>query len=637
MKRLVCKILRFTDKLQKKKIILFVTLVIISINVYAQTLIPGANSANTGMQNMDVPTPTVASLGKYGETPVSYYTGEPKISVPLYDLKTRDVSMPITLDYDAKGVMVNNLPGWAGQNWTLNIGGVITRSRHGAIDEKELSDYQVEHGGVLNNYFKSHKKIKEVATDASNNYSKLKETLMFTGGEWDMAPDIFTFHFLNKSGKFFLDNDGEWKVIGDDNLDIIFDYNDENNYSLPIFERLPSLSFRGYQKKTISGFVIRDEEGNTYRFGYDKNATEYTTNIWRMSEEEHDESWYANSWYLTNVKDKFGNTLLSFNYERGAYIIQMFNYFVFHEYKKKWNGLERIIGPYISDDFPYTMTISSPVYLKKVTGNGTTINLHSSYVSDEMATENLYDNFYHYYSTSKEHINWSGFYYMFLRNRIKYFSDNNYCYMGNFFYIQGYRSSIPSGFSSNLKVEYEKMLNTIKMCRYNRDYTDDPDKMDILRYSRLKQLDSITISGNGGTKGIVFQHSYINKRLCLKGLLLTGKAQNMVGNYKFSYNNFNQLPDDYLTTAVDYWGRYNGKGYKISDIFGVYTASWGGFLNSATVTMSYVNTEAVDCSPTPEYAQIGILTEIQYPTGGTTCLNTRAMIMEPVCHTIVRH
>lgn len=620
MKRLVCNKTAKTKNVVANLFVLIYTLFILSEEICAQALIPGVNSANESAFNMDVPTPTVASLGKYGDTPVSYYTGNPNISIPLYELKARDISMPISLDYDASGVSINNLPGWAGQNWTLNIGGVITRSKRGAIDEKELSDYQTKYGAVLNNYFKNHGKIKEVVTDVTANYQKLKDALTFIGGEWDMSPDIFTFHFLGKSGKFFLGNDGEWKVISDDNLDIIFDYNNNENFSLPLFEKLPSLSVRGSQKKTISGFVIRDAEGNTYHFGYDNNATEYTTNIWRMSKAEHDESWYANSWYLTKIKDKYGNTLLTFSYERGAYIIQMFNYFSYKETTESWSGYSRTDGPNVSSDFPYTLSISSPVYMKRVVGNGITIKLHSSYVPDELATEKLYESFYNYYGISdSKDIYWNNFYKRFLQNRINNFSYEDYSCAGNFFYIQGYgNTQIPSGFNSTVRAEYEQMLRTIKSCRYNRDYSDDIEKMDILRYARIKKLDSLTIIGNGGTIGFLFQHRYVNRRMCLESLIQVGNSQNVIGEYKFRYNKFDKLPSDYLTTAVDYWGHYNGKSYKISDIFNLYIDHSGSFMASSTLIAMTLRPYVVDGSVDPQYASIGVLTEIQYPTGGTT-------------------
>ena len=51
----------------------------------------------------DIPSPTVASLAKFGDIPVSMFTGTPKITIPIFELKSLEKSMPISLDYDVSG------------------------------------------------------------------------------------------------------------------------------------------------------------------------------------------------------------------------------------------------------------------------------------------------------------------------------------------------------------------------------------------------------------------------------------------------------------------------------------------------------------------------------------------------------
>ena len=79
----------------------------------------------------DIPSPTVASLAKFGDIPVSMFTGTPKITIPIFELKSLEKSMPISLDYDVSGFQINDLPSCTGHNWTLQAGGVITRQRVG--------------------------------------------------------------------------------------------------------------------------------------------------------------------------------------------------------------------------------------------------------------------------------------------------------------------------------------------------------------------------------------------------------------------------------------------------------------------------------------------------------------------------
>lgn len=58
----------------------------------------------------DIPLPTVASLAKFGDIPVSMFTGTSKITIPIFELKSLEKSMPISLDYDASGFQINALP-----------------------------------------------------------------------------------------------------------------------------------------------------------------------------------------------------------------------------------------------------------------------------------------------------------------------------------------------------------------------------------------------------------------------------------------------------------------------------------------------------------------------------------------------
>ncbi|HEY4654092.1 MAG TPA: hypothetical protein VIH22_06240, partial [Cyclobacteriaceae bacterium] len=80
------------------------------------------------------PSPDAASLGKYGGTPVGLHTGIPNISIPLYTIKTSRLEVPISISYHAGGVKVSEIASWIGLGWSLQAGGVITRSVVGKPD-----------------------------------------------------------------------------------------------------------------------------------------------------------------------------------------------------------------------------------------------------------------------------------------------------------------------------------------------------------------------------------------------------------------------------------------------------------------------------------------------------------------------
>ncbi|OJJ15560.1 hypothetical protein BKI52_37380 [marine bacterium AO1-C] len=77
------------------------------------------------------PSPNAASLEKFADIPVSLYTGIPNISVPVATLQSRSLSVPVSLSYHYTGLKPNETPSWVGLGWSLNAGGVITRTVRG--------------------------------------------------------------------------------------------------------------------------------------------------------------------------------------------------------------------------------------------------------------------------------------------------------------------------------------------------------------------------------------------------------------------------------------------------------------------------------------------------------------------------
>ena len=167
-----------------RTVIVLMAILMISVYTKAQQMSP-----------TEVQTPNASGLGRFGDIPVSLYTGTPKISIPLYTMRMGNMELPITLEYDASGVLVNSLPGWTGHNWVLSAGGVITRTRNGACDEYIPTKQSTI--APYTSYFKAYWRLKE---DMKND-DVLTSNLMMN--RYDYQPDIFTFNFMGKTGRFF--------------------------------------------------------------------------------------------------------------------------------------------------------------------------------------------------------------------------------------------------------------------------------------------------------------------------------------------------------------------------------------------------------------------------------------------------
>ncbi len=98
------------------------------------------------------PSVSVSSLGMFIDHPVDYYTGIPKIEIPLYEIKTQNISIPIVLTYHASGIKVDQMASWVGLGWSLISGGYISRTVRGLPDDQGPWETDYTSGHVHRTY-----------------------------------------------------------------------------------------------------------------------------------------------------------------------------------------------------------------------------------------------------------------------------------------------------------------------------------------------------------------------------------------------------------------------------------------------------------------------------------------------------
>lgn len=174
------------------------------------------------------PTPTAQALGKYGEVPVSLYNGIPQISIPIYTVKVRGVELPISLSYHAGGVRVDEIASNVGLGWSLSgAGGVITRSIRKTPDDLSGVGYFDRRSAITTKALE----YLNVSWPATSSYDLTFPTNGLPPGgdnlwlgaydnEGDAEPDIFYYNFLGYSGKFFMDEAGNFVSIPQQDIDI---------------------------------------------------------------------------------------------------------------------------------------------------------------------------------------------------------------------------------------------------------------------------------------------------------------------------------------------------------------------------------------------------------------------------------
>ena len=83
-----------------KKVIYFQSLIVVLLLNLSQT--SGSEPEDADIQRPMPPSPTAAALGLYGEYPVSLSTGTPEISIPIYEIRSKKLNLPISLNYMAE-------------------------------------------------------------------------------------------------------------------------------------------------------------------------------------------------------------------------------------------------------------------------------------------------------------------------------------------------------------------------------------------------------------------------------------------------------------------------------------------------------------------------------------------------------
>jgi len=148
------------------------------------------------VKRIDVVEPTAASLGKFGEYPVSYSTGLPNIVIPLYTIKSGDLEVPIELRYHGGGIKASEEASWVGLGWDLFYGGMISRQVNGLPDELESFD-KVPLVADVEQYMRNHPQ------EFSGYLKQLSEAK--TAG-YSFMQDLYYFDVNGNSGQFIYDN-----------------------------------------------------------------------------------------------------------------------------------------------------------------------------------------------------------------------------------------------------------------------------------------------------------------------------------------------------------------------------------------------------------------------------------------------
>ena len=456
--------------------------------------------SQTGDPAINIPSPNAMSLGVFGEFPANSSTGVPDISIPVYEVKFRNISIPIGLQYNTNLVKPDIHPGWVGLGWNLTAGGEITRVINDFPDDLYTT---TSTGGPRNQgYYYNYNFFSGADNDWANStkiQQATRDGLPIKSYQHvnDYQPDEFNFSFLGYSGSFYLDETKHWKVRSDKYLTIDFQDSDKGGLTNPIAY---ASIVPGFKK-----FTITDANGIKYIFGGADESIEYSAGMFTFQQYVPYEpiTWHLTSIVLPNAE------IINLTYKRGTAIISPQLYYY---YSQGTNNKLRFVG-----------SIILPSYI-----TGIETKLEKVSFSSSPTTELKYNPSSFAYESAllnSANINWQN-------------AENAY-------FSNPQQSPAPGPSPAGLLIILPGTSN-----------------ISDLNSALWFKLDNIAIT-NKTTNTIdhTFEFNYtndLNQRLKLLNLTIRGSNISAAGKtYNISYNTTNLVLPPYLSNMTDYWGYFN--------------------------------------------------------------------------------
>ncbi len=243
------------------------------------------------------PSPEAAALGKFGDIPISLFSGIPQVEVPLYSLQSGDININVKLAYNASGVRVGDIATNVGLGWSLYAGGLITRSVQG-IPDFVNDGFPPNENNFTPNANLSDFSYLNYPPYPTSDYFIAKDIIT---SNRDTEKDIYYYNFLGNSGKFVFDSLAR-------------------PFLIPANPAIKILPYNGVNY--LSGFIIIDDKGFKYSFSATESLVNVTNpcNLGVESSREYTSN-FPSAWYLTKIESTTGR-VVNFEYESYTYTVK---------------------------------------------------------------------------------------------------------------------------------------------------------------------------------------------------------------------------------------------------------------------------------------------------------------------------
>lgn len=251
-------------------------------------VVSGQALQNYELPKIIAPSPQAQNFMRYGEIPVDFSTGVPNIDIPLYTIKGRKLTLPLSISYHASGIKVNDIASEVGLGWVFNGKGLISRTTNGKRDEAKSTVRKYANSAQLLQDLEDHYRDYECN---SQNYKGILdfETFMTT---------IFVDEQDNMSDRYF------YQIPGGGSGVFMYDFavfaeNENSVITLP---------YRPIKIKRNFGYIPNNSSSQNQTFEItDENGTIYTFTPYTINDN-------SSEWYVTQIKTADGTESINFNY-----------------------------------------------------------------------------------------------------------------------------------------------------------------------------------------------------------------------------------------------------------------------------------------------------------------------------------
>lgn len=335
-------------------------------------------TAGDGMAAYVPKAPNAAGLVQYVDCPVSYYTGTPEISIPLYEIDAQGVKIPITLTYHASGVRVAQEATWVGLGWNLSCGGMVARTVKCSDDFHEYAD---SYEDMINQGYYD---APEAKAPLSNDYFNA-QLYGDTKLQKDSEPDIFFYSIPGVSGKFMIDKSRGPVLlsrIGASNVKIELSGSKTGEHGSYTFIITDVYGNRFYfEKKEITWSYSRGGDLNQNKLG----ATVFDETENTVKSRYEAPMKYTSSWLLTQILTARGQSI-NFTYAKESYQLPTQEAAVKYNYIDGWGSGGTTSGT----KYSCNKTVVEGYRLTNITWNGGSVTFDASPREDLKTWESGY-------------------------------------------------------------------------------------------------------------------------------------------------------------------------------------------------------------------------------------------------------